>query len=1137
MAVDKTFFESSQARFFGLSCFMIAVLVLGAAMLYASFSALQDEGSFVNRRADMLRVLGNMKVDINEMDSAILNFRLSEKQEYLDRYSEYLALAQSNLARLDSITANDMYVRDFVPPLKIAVSNKMQATNELINKIKAREKDGRDWNILLGESRRTLKLVDGLLQEITNFTQERYEIRRANSDFYRMIFYLVLVASTLTSLGAVGYGLLQFRKNQVRTQIEMADRARAANIEKHSSDLGKLVSSDLMLNEAASAILNFLGEHFDILASKLYVRSYGKLEAIAASGTKLDNQKVLLNESLITAAINKLKLHQVTDIPADYWRIESSLGESVPKTLIFFPLQFQGHMLGIIEMAAFRPLNAEAMQLLESLHESLGIGISAAQSRTRVQHLLEETQQQAEELQTQQEELKTNNEELEQQTRALETQQQAMHIKNQELEHMHLQLKEKATDLQKISQYKSEFLANMSHELRTPLNGLLILSSLLTENKENNLTEQQLDFVTSIHRAGNDLLTLINDILDLSKIEAKKLNMRPERFQIQDFIKQVQKSFAPQMMTSHLDWKLDFTSDINDFELFTDRQRLEQILRNFISNAIKFTEKGTVTLAIEKLSTDDVKFAVRDTGIGISIEKQKLIFDAFEQEDTSISRRYGGTGLGLTISKELAGLLGGTIDLRSEKDKGSEFSVTIPMKLPATQTPQGLIANTNVKARAPSGHVPQQVSYAPPMLERKSTSDDLAEINAHVKKLISAVPKDMKSILVVEDDQQFRKAVTTAVKDYGFYALEAGDGELALAILQAYTPNAILLDIKIPGISGLGLLEMIKQMPHLRHVPVHMISGLDHQLSALKMGALGYLTKPVTMEKVGSALERIEHLISDKLRRVLLIEDDRHQRLAITELISGEDVEVVSVHTGVLAIDEIKKTIFDCIILDLNLPDTSGLELLEQLNTMSIALPPIVIYTAKDLTIEEETHLKKFTESIIVKGARSPERLLDEVNLFLHRIESMLPEEKRMMLQNLRSQDFVFKDRTVLLVDDDLRNVFALTNALETRGMNVQIAKNGKEAVEAVKRDSSIDLVLMDIMMPIMDGYEAMETIRGLDERRFKELPIIALTAKAMKEDHERCITAGANDYLPKPINLTNLFSVLKVWLPGKDFV
>lgn len=1135
MPDEKSFFESTQTRFFALSGLMIIVLMLGAVLLYSSFTTLQEEGDYANRRGEMLRLLGDMKLDIREMDSSLLNFRLAERQEYLDNYSQHLATAQANMARLDSMTVNDIFVRDFIPPLKSAVHRKMEATNELINKIKAREKDTRDWNVLLAESRRTMGVVEGLLTEITKFTKERYDLRRENSTFYRGVFFVILVLSTLASLIAVGYSLLQFRRNQLRTQVQMAERTRIANIEKHSSDLAKKISGDLMLSEAADIILEFLGDHFDILASKLYIRTYGKLEAVAAKGAKLDTQKVLLSENLITSAINKLKLHQVTDVPQEYWKIESSLGDASPSTLIFFPLQFQGHMLGVIEMAAFRPLNADAMVLLENLHETLGIGISAAQSRTRVQHLLEETQQQAEELQTQQEELKTNNEELEQQTRALETQQQALHIKNQELEHMQVQLKEKASDLQKISQYKSEFLANMSHELRTPLNGLMILSSLLSENKERNLTEQQLEFVGSIHRAGGDLLTLINDILDLSKIEAKKLTMRPERFRIQDFIHQIQKSFEPQMMTSQLGWNVDFRSDINDFEMFTDRQRLEQILRNFISNAIKFTEKGSVTLVVEKLSNEDIKFAVRDTGIGISAEKQKLIFDAFEQEDTSISRRYGGTGLGLTISKELAGLLGGSIDLSSEKDKGSEFSVVVPLHLPPPQNAQEAL-----RSSAPlnaSAYPVQQVSYSPPMMEKRTSSDDLAEINAQVKKMISTVPKNSKTILVVEDDQQFRKAVVATVNDYGFHALEAGDGELALAVLQAYSPDAILLDIKIPGISGLGLLEMIKQMPHLRHVPVHMISGLDHQLNALKMGALGYLTKPVTMEKVSSALERIEHLISDKLRRVLLIEDDKHQRMAITDLISGDDVEVISVGTGVQAIDEIKRTIFDCIIVDLNLPDTSGLELLEQLNTLSIALPPIVIYTAKDLTIEEETHLKKFTESIIVKGARSPERLLDEVNLFLHRIESMLPEEKRMMLQNLRSQDFVFKDKTILLVDDDLRNVFALTNALETRGMNVQIAKNGKEAVEAVKKDAAIDLVLMDIMMPVMDGYEAMQAIRAFDERRFKELPIIALTAKAMKEDHERCISSGANDYLPKPINLTSLYSVLKVWLPGKDFL
>jgi CheY-like chemotaxis protein len=421
--------------------------------------------------------------------------------------------------------------------------------------------------------------------------------------------------------------------------------------------------------------------------------------------------------------------------------------------------------------------------------------------------------------------------------------------------------------------------------------------------------------------------------------------------------------------------------------------------------------------------------------------------------------------------------------------------------------------------------------------ERRPPSPPTSEIKKLARDAVANLKSEQRSILVVEDDDKFRSAVVEAARHHGFQTIEAANGEVALAILGEHTPDAVLLDIKLPGISGLGLLEMIKQLPHLRHIPVHMISALDYQHNALRMGASGYLTKPVTMEKIKSALERIENLISDKVRRLLLIEDDQKQSSAIKELISGDDVEITAATTGRAAIAELKNTAYDCIILDLSLPDVSGFDLLNELNSLEISLPPIVIYTGKELSSKEEAYLRRFSESIIIKGARSPERLLDEVNLFLHRVESLLPVEKRAMLTQLRSQSSSFENKTILLVDDDMRNVFALTHALEEKGLSVRIAKNGLEAVESVNQHDDIDLILMDIMMPKMNGFEAMERIRTSSDSRIKNLPIVALTAKAMREDHEKCIEAGASDYLPKPINLDNLFTVLKVWLSPKDIL
>ena len=600
--------------------------------------------------------------------------------------------------------------------------------------------------------------------------------------------------------------------------------------------------------------------------------------------------------------------------------------------------------------------------------------------------------------------------------------------------------------------------------------------------------------------------------MDLSKIEARKLSLHAEEFNLQSLSENIINTFRPQAESKKLKFSLAIAAD-QDLNVYTDRMRLEQILRNFLSNALKFTEKGEIVLQIMPGSTaETISFAVKDSGIGIPVAKQSLIFEAFEQADGSVSRKFGGTGLGLTISRELAQLLGGDISLSSVAGQGATFTLEIPRRMPHTEAAVEPMPDT-----AP----PPKTGVATPAV---ANAAQLA---------LKGVPSDGKTILIVEDDNTFRETVASTARGYGFSTVEAAEGEVALEILNLHTPSAILLDVKLPGVSGLGVLEIIKRRPELRGVPIHMISAMDYQQNAFRLGAMGYLSKPVTLDNLRAALGRIEGMLSSKVKQLLIVEDDERQRNAICELVQGPDTEIMGVANGEEAVKAMGQKNFDCVILDLALPDLSGFDVIRQMNETGHALPPIVIYTAQVLTRQQEEYLRKYSESIIIKGARSPERLLDEVNLFLHRVESRLPQEKRAMLEEMRGQERSFAGREILVVDDDMRNIFALTSALEGRGFQVTIARDGVESLEVIEtsraRKKIFDAVLMDLMMPRMDGLEAIRRIRQIPS--YKAVPIVALTAKAMKEDQEKCLSAGATDYLPKPIDLKNLFSVLNVWL------
>ncbi|MDI6033476.1 response regulator [Flavobacterium sp. LB2P84] len=721
-----------------------------------------------------------------------------------------------------------------------------------------------------------------------------------------------------------------------------------------------------------------------------------------------------------------------------------------------------------------------------------------------LRQLNEELEQQAQNLKQQQEELQMTNEELEEQTQSLEE-------KNKEVEASKYNIEQKTKQLEISSKYKSEFLANMSHELRTPLNSLLILSKDLSENRKKNLDDVQVESAEIIYKSGHDLLVLINEVLDLSKIEAGKMAINIEKVALKNFTDNLLRDFKHQAEQKGLTILCKLAAGLPEF-IHTDSQRLNQILKNLLSNAIKFTEKGSVIISIDQNTDTTLNISVRDTGIGISEDKQTAIFEAFQQAEGGTSRKYGGTGLGLSISRELAKLLEGEIKVKSNLDKGSTFSLIIPLEIHPT------LESVNEIPLRPIAYVPRSendINY----LNYPTIKDDRDTINT-----------DDKIVLIIEDDQNFAAILLKQANKKGFKCLSAASGEDGLLLAAKYRPQAIILDMGLPGIKGKQVLHELKVNPSVRHIPVHIISANDRSLEPIREGAVEYLMKPISKDGLEEAFNRIENFVNRKIKNLLIIEDSENSRKAMKVLIGNGDVKCYEAATGKEALELFEQNHIDCIILDIGLPDMTGFELIQKLGDVKAHyLPPIIVYTGKELTKEENNLLHKYAESIIIKGIKSEERLLDETALFLHRTISNLPKSKQMMIHNLHDKEAIFHSKKILLVDDDMRNVFALSKILQERGMEVIKSEDGKNALNKLEEHTDIDLVLMDIMMPEMDGYEAMKRIRS--QIKFRNLPIIALTAKAMKDDKQKCIDAGANDYITKPIDVERLLSLMRVWL------
>ncbi|WP_343730490.1 response regulator [Duganella sp.] len=1110
------------------------------------------------------RVIGNANQigkEMVDMETGLRGYLLAGDESFLQPYILSKPKVAASLAGLSKMVADNPAQLDRLRTILYQQQQWDQYAQEMI-RLRAANGDV-SGSVKTGRGKNQF---DEIRRQLDAFVAAELRMRQERNDDARAVTTWVAIIYLLLTLG-VGGILAWFGRRELTGLSKVYTKALSEHAEHASqlqqqawlrtgqSELAQQGMGQLALPQLSSVLLQFLARYLGVVVGALYVRAPdGSFRRAASYGFSEEweqrEQQFKPAETLVAQAALERRIIRLEPVPANYIQVSSGLGAGAPVSVLLAPVDSDGEINGVIELGLLRPVSERDLDLLTLVKGNVGAAIEASASRQRLQEVLAETQQLNEELQVQQEELRTANEELEEQSRVLEESQaslenqkaeleqtneqlaeqgQALDQKNAELLKAQQDLEERARDLERASQYKSQFLANMSHELRTPLNSSLILAKLLAENAPGNLNEEQVRFANTIYSAGNDLLNLINDILDISKVEAGKLDLVPEQLSARHVVEGMAMVFEPLAQQKKLAFQLQVADDVSA-QMVTDRQRLEQILKNLLSNALKFTSTGQITLSLQARGQDAVAFSVQDTGIGIRAEDQQAIFNAFQQADGTTSRKYGGTGLGLSISRDLAQLLGGGISLVSEPGKGSCFTLTLPVAWTAPE-PGPRAGSASMPAvvdtsTAPLPEVPTQPPAPAPATPRPFDDDRLL--------VPAAGAARGRLVLVVEDDAPFARILYELAHEQQYHCLVAFDADEGLALAREYKPNAILLDIRLPDRSGLSVLQLLKDDAQTRHIPVHVVSGSDNGEAALHLGAIGYALKPTTREQLMEVFHRIETKLTQKIKRVLLVEDDDRQRDSVVQLIADDDVDIVAVGSGEEALALLRTTVYDCMIIDLKLPDMQGNELLQRMANESLAaFPPVIVYTGRNLSRAEEADLHKYSRSIIIKGARSPERLLDEVTLFLHKVEADLSSERQRMLKTVRSRDRVFEGRRILLVDDDVRNIFALTSALEQRGALVEVGRNGHEALEKLDSVADIDLVLMDVMMPGMDGLEATRRIRA--DQRFARLPIIAITAKAMKDDQEQCLAAGASDYLAKPIDLSRLYSLLRVWMPNAE--
>ena len=916
------------------------------------------------------------------------------------------------------------------------------------------------------------------------------------------------------------------------------------------------------INTLSSRIITYICRYLNMQIGKFYVKTdsntFKVFGSYSYSSSEGSPDEFNIGEGLVGQAALEDKIVLVQDVPADYMKIISGFGEAVPKNILIAPCMYHEEIECIIELGSFNQFTDVQLKFIEQVSENIATSINLTKAQTKMEVLLNKTLVQAEELQVQQEELRQNNEELEEQAKILkqsemnlQTQQEELRVSNEELEEQTKKLEQqkrdisennkllrkanheiegKAKELEIANKYKSEFLANMSHELRTPLNSIIVLSQLLENKKANEpLTEKQLEYSKTIHSSGKNLLRLIDDILDLSKVESGKIDINFDQVNLAELAENTKSLFTPIILQKNIDFKIEIEDGLPE-KIISDVQRLQQIINNLLSNAFKFTETGYVKMNICRPKEEDIKnykieenvnklisIEIIDTGIGIPADKQTLIFEAFKQVDGTISRKYGGTGLGLSISRELARLLGGNIYLKSEEGKGSKFTLVF-------------LDNDNMEQVKLNKEEYSSIdkNYHDNLEEKIISENDINEFTKDEH--YESKKEDEKLLLIIEDDEQFSTLLSELAYKKNYKVLIEKNSEEAIKLAVKYKPYAILLDIGLANNSGVRVVDKLQNLEYTKNIPIHIISWKEDKNSYDKMKNLvWHIKKPYNLEELYNLFDKIETSLSNDSKKLLIVDEDKSQSNMIYNNLNERGFKITTLESGLDAYKLLKDEQFDCMILDLNLKDMNGIDLVNKLKEENLVNFPILIYTEGNITQEEEDKLNKYTESIIIKGNNSIDRLLDEVSLFFHSVDSNIDNKNFENIKFSEEKENLLNNKNILIVDDDMRNVFSLISALEEKGMNVVVGRNGSEGIKKLYEKNNIDLILMDVMMPKMDGYTAMKEIRK--EKQFDNIPIIAITAKSMKEDRQKCIEAGSNDYLTKPVDINKLISLLKVWL------